>query len=92
MARLNQKEEELLLEVTNHLLKCVRYMSECYTLELDDLGKMDDLANTLYKSFGSRWIRENWYQDFEISKQQELELKSEEDEEFNKKFDEYTQH
>jgi hypothetical protein len=45
MARLNQKEEELLLEVTNHLLKCVRYMSECYTLELDDLEKMDMLAD-----------------------------------------------
>lgn len=84
MARLNQKEEELLLEVTNHLAKCVRYMSECYTLGLDDLGKMDELVNSLHSSFGSRWVRENWYHDYEISKQKELELNSENSE--------YTQH
>ena len=74
MARLNQKEEELLLEVTNHLLKCVRYMSECYTLELDDLGKMDMLADALHSSFGPRWVRENYYHDYEIPKQKELDL------------------
>ena len=71
MARLNQKEEELLLEVTNHLLKCLRYMSECYTLELDDLGKMDKLANNLAQAFGSRWYREKWCHDYKISKQKD---------------------
>ena len=56
MARMNQKEEELILDTVNHMLKCVRYMSEVYTLELDDLGKLDNLANKFYGDDSLWWF------------------------------------
>lgn len=52
MARMNQKEEELILDTVNHITKCVRYMSECYTLTCGDLGKLDELADKLAECFG----------------------------------------
>lgn len=74
MARMNQKEEELILDTVNHMAKCVRYMSECYTLDLNDLGKMDKLVDKLAECFGKKWVRESWYSDYKVSSQKELNL------------------
>ena len=74
MARMNQREEELILDTVNHMLKCVRYMSELYTLELNDLGKLDTLANKLADTFGDKWVRDNWYANYEVSNQKEFNL------------------
>ena len=74
MARMNQKEEELILDTVNHITKCVRYMSECYTLTCGDLGKLDELADKLAECFGKKWVRDNWYSDYEVSSQKELNL------------------
>ena len=61
MARMNQKEEERILDTVNHMLNCVRYMSEEYTLELYDLGKLDNLDNKLADYFGNKCERVKLY-------------------------------
>ena len=65
MARLSEKERDLILDCVNNMRDIQRQLLEMYTDELQLLAKSEDLWKNMVNTFGGKnFVCNGWYSDY----------------------------